>query len=294
MTIKTYTIDRSEIETVERLTIAMASCDGLAESLHDDAPVQPVQIRQLSSGWVGAEWVRYVADYQDSASVGYASLAEISVDHEWTSATMMHFEPAEGPTYTLRYTDGSGVVTDLEAETDEEALDAARDDIKSGDWDLSEGTIWVSGDVYLGDDLVDSVTVALAPEEPECADGHTHDWASPHWLVGGLKENPGVQGNGGGVIYTEACPHCGAQKVTDTWAQNPETGEQGLTSVKYETGVYASAFVARGEAKADDAEIQTEAEAEEHTADWGLLARDAYRERMAERREAASESSAEA
>jgi hypothetical protein len=32
--------------------------------------------------------------------------------------------------------------------------------------------------------------------------------------------------------------HCGCQKVTDTWAQNPVNGQQGLESIRYEVGYY--------------------------------------------------------
>lgn len=31
--------------------------------------------------------------------------------------------------------------------------------------------------------------------------------------------------------------HCGARMITDTWAQRLDTGEQGLTSIAYETQV---------------------------------------------------------
>jgi hypothetical protein len=37
------------------------------------------------------------------------------------------------------------------------------------------------------------------------------------------------------VIIHEVCVACGLKKITDTWAQNPEDGTQGLTSVRYET-----------------------------------------------------------
>lgn len=43
---------------------------------------------------------------------------------------------------------------------------------------------------------------------------------APHEVVGGLKENPGVRGNGGGIIMTEVCQHCGLYRVTDTWDQS--------------------------------------------------------------------------
>lgn len=76
-------------------------------------------------------------------------------------------------------------------------------------------------------------TIEIAPTKPDCADGESHDWQSPYCVVGGLRENPGVSGHGGGVICTEVCRHCGCYQVTDTWAQNSATGEQGLRSVEY-------------------------------------------------------------
>lgn len=57
---------------------------------------------------------------------------------------------------------------------------------------------------------------------------HKHEWQSPQWL-GGVKENPGVWGHGGGVIVHEVC-ECGARKITDTWANNgPNTTVKVLT-----------------------------------------------------------------
>lgn len=78
----------------------------------------------------------------------------------------------------------------------------------------------------------------LEPAEPECTDGE-HDWQSPYEIVGGCKENPGVWGHGGGVRIHECCMKCGCERVTDTWAQDMNTGEQGLESVSYEPGKYA-------------------------------------------------------
>jgi len=49
-----------------------------------------------------------------------------------------------------------------------------------------------------------------------------HDWVQGQ-----------VMGSGGGVCYVETCSLCGARRHVDTWAQNPETGEQGLTSISY-------------------------------------------------------------
>lgn len=84
----------------------------------------------------------------------------------------------------------------------------------------------------------DSHKVAIEPAEPACSHGEGHDWQSPVEIVGGIDENPGVRGSGGGVIIDECCMHCGCQRQTDTWAQDRTDGEQGLTSVTYRVGHY--------------------------------------------------------
>jgi integrase len=43
-------------------------------------------------------------------------------------------------------------------------------------------------------------TVRLEPSEPDWQNEHLHDWQSPWSVLGGLKENPGVWGHGGGVV----------------------------------------------------------------------------------------------
>lgn len=48
-----------------------------------------------------------------------------------------------------------------------------------------------------------------------------HRWCRPHSVVGGLPENPGVRGNGPGVITLEVCRYCGQYRHTDTAAQDP-------------------------------------------------------------------------
>lgn len=54
-------------------------------------------------------------------------------------------------------------------------------------------------------------------ELPECeaAEDGEHDWRSPHQIVGGLKENPGVWSNGGTrMSFLQVCACCGAVKHT--------------------------------------------------------------------------------
>lgn len=82
--------------------------------------------------------------------------------------------------------------------------------------------------------VVLATILSIDPPEPDCAPGHAHDWCSPYDVLGGLAENPGVQGRGGGVIIREVCQHCGTYRERDTWAQDRCTGQQGLESVRYE------------------------------------------------------------
>lgn len=127
----------------------------------------------------------------------------------------------------------------IDADSAEDALDAARGNVDAANYDLGR-TIWIDFSVrneVTGE--TDSGTEQLDPDEPYCT-GASHDWQSPHEVLGGLEENPGVWGHGGGVIIRRVCAHCGAYRITDTWAQRPDTGEQGLTSIRYEDADDAS------------------------------------------------------
>ena len=114
------------------------------------------------------------------------------------------------------------------------ADEAAAVYVSAGDWGDHPTTIWVRVWVYPEDDEDDreSHLIPVHPEAPDCIDPHDHDWQSPEWL-GGCEENPGVWGHGGGAIIREVCARCGVYRRTDTWAQDPDTGEQGLESIEY-------------------------------------------------------------
>jgi hypothetical protein len=147
----------------------------------------------------------------------------------------------------IRYHGVSAIVADNgdgEMETCSDTLRAAAqeyvdggswgDDITSTTWvHVHAWTRYVLGEMTLDDDDREDFAIAVDPEEPECSESD-HEWESPREVVGGCESSPGVFGHGGGVICREVCAHCGALKVIDTWAQCPETGEQGLTSVHYE------------------------------------------------------------
>lgn len=132
--------------------------------------------------------------------------------------------------------DASDGVTDGEG--------AAREYLASGAWREPESTVWVT--IYtwrealaVDDGEISLIRVdeyrsklAIHPEPPKC-EGGEHEWSAPHALLGGLQENPGVWGHGGGVRETVVCRHCGVYRERDTWATDPADGEQGLESIRY-------------------------------------------------------------
>jgi hypothetical protein len=127
---------------------------------------------------------------------------------------------------------------EIEATT---ARAAARHYVRSGDWNEDGSTFWVKVWVWAADsdgDDRESFKIEVEPSEPRCRGGQDHDWQSPIEWVGGIRENPGVWGHGGGVIIHEGCTRCGCGRTTDTWAQDRSDGEQGLTSVRYEPHEY--------------------------------------------------------
>lgn len=126
---------------------------------------------------------------------------------------------------------------DFEAASDDAALEYGEEWLRSGDWVRSETLFLEAEVVQLQDDgafkeTLGHVRVTLPPEAPKCSGG-SHAWCSPYELLGGLKENPGVFGHGGGVRIREVCKHCGVSRVTDTWATNPRDGTQGHETVEY-------------------------------------------------------------
>lgn len=134
------------------------------------------------------------------------------------------------------------------------AAEAAKDYVDGGDWGDATSTTWVTvnthreaiaycaedGEAVLCTFDSDTHTTTIDPDEPDCASGHDHDWQAPVSVVGGIEDNPGVWGHGGGVTIRKVCAHCGMYRIKDTWAQNPATGEQGLRSIAYEEADEAS------------------------------------------------------
>ncbi len=123
------------------------------------------------------------------------------------------------------------------------AEEAAEEYVSSGDWGERAKTDWINVHTWpIGmtkqeaeeAGLWETHQIELDPDEPACSHSDGHDWQSPIELIKNIKENPGVFGHGGGVIIHEVCVRCGCRRITDTWAQDSATGEQGLESVEYE------------------------------------------------------------
>lgn len=64
-----------------------------------------------------------------------------------------------------------------------------------------------------------SGTRALNPKDPRCekTDNGEHEWVATLEREGGIAENPGVWGHGGGVIINDHCKHCDLERQTNTW-----------------------------------------------------------------------------
>src|SRR5260370_30678279 len=123
----------------------------------------------------------------------------------------------------------------VEAASVEEALQMARESVDAAsygynvDGESGQSTQFIRVAARCADedcDEINSDEVTLEPEAPKCTEG-AHEWDDPLEIVGGIKENPGVRGHGGGIISTLVCAHCGAYRVHDTWDQScgPEPRE---------------------------------------------------------------------
>jgi len=123
--------------------------------------------------------------------------------------------------------------------------EAVQQSVREGDWGTRGSWVWHG---YALDPITNEDTridVDMPATMPACATGKHHVWSAPHEVVGGIQENPGVWGHGGGVVIREVCRYCGRYKVTDTYATDTSNG-QPFTAVDFEDADEASlAWVAK-------------------------------------------------
>lgn len=125
----------------------------------------------------------------------------------------------------------------------DDAASAAQEYVSDGDYptpDLLEqvGTYWVRvtaieilGEDEDGEDVDGDRTthmIPVDPSEPPCSYKRGHNF-----------RQDSARGHGEGVVVVEVCHICGLEKITDTWAQCPVSGIQGLRSVRYDTKNYS-------------------------------------------------------
>ena len=123
---------------------------------------------------------------------------------------------------------------ELHFESAESGIEAAREYVSGGDWGECTKTHWINvttwrteliiGGGELVEERIEEEThkIEIEPEEPNCTELENHAW-----------DSSGVYGHGGGVTETEICRHCGTYRRSDSWAQDPFDGEQGLRSIEY-------------------------------------------------------------
>ena len=111
------------------------------------------------------------------------------------------------------------------------------------DWSTveEEDVIYAHIDIYRLDHPSDPDAWAVHSEHrqvgmtaPDCIGDEEHDWQAPYEIVGGITENPGCWGDGGGVRCRAVCALCGAYRQSGNWGQCMEDGVQGLDWESYE------------------------------------------------------------
>lgn len=122
------------------------------------------------------------------------------------------------------------------AEGLDEACDLAAESWRAGSWDrkclVSVRVAELDADDReTGDACYLDVECGRDPEPPQCV-AEAHDWQSPHEVVGGLSENPGVWSTGGTtLVFRECCGRCGAYRRTTSYGSQRDPGQ--VDTVEY-------------------------------------------------------------
>jgi hypothetical protein len=136
--------------------------------------------------------------------------------------------------------------TTVQADSLEDALELARDWARDGSWDhRCEVDVFAVELDPLADDGRDrrgaevgdrtwtTVEVGEDAPEPECEEADEHDWRSPHSVLSGLKENPGVWSEGGTkMVFRKVCKHCGCYRTETSVGAQRNPGE--LDRIEYD------------------------------------------------------------
>ena len=126
--------------------------------------------------------------------------------------------------------DESSCATEIIATYPEKIRTEARAWLKDGYADeVGQEYCDVNWTDLLTGDYDSSRCIVGTDDPPDCETGEDHDWRSPHSVVGGLRDNPGVWAIGGTETKTvEVCRNCGMYRVRyseSTPGQYPEHPE---------------------------------------------------------------------
>ena len=144
--------------------------------------------------------------------------------------------------------------------------DAAQEYVDDGDWVEDTQTryfrvstwrqgVSASGEIRDVNRIQNDILLeAQPPTSDECGDDHK--WVAHYDIVGGIRDNPGVWYNGGGLTMTEVCTGCGMGRHIDTWADDGYGGY--YTHEEYILDEFQDAIQDKDE---DEHEDETEDEA---------------------------------
>jgi hypothetical protein len=134
--------------------------------------------------------------------------------------------------YEIREDSGASEI--IEAENMAEALETAREWASGGDYtDRCMVRVYVDELDEDGNETGESESAEVMagpepkPEPTDCGDeDEDHDWQSPHELLGGCRENPGVWSlTGTAMSFDYVCGRCGIYKSVRTAGFQRNPGE---------------------------------------------------------------------
>ena len=182
----------------------------------DPPPITMSPLDGDTDGW--SQYIgRILLQWRDDVEQGPYLLVSGTDDHEAASAA----EIADWQPYEVESTDWSQRLHVFRVRTAAE--------IMAEGYDADDVEAAMSGEddeIALAE--LDVIGITIQPEEPDCQKSPHHRIHPQHkWIQGQ------AYAHGGGVQYTSTCKRCGIQRHTDTWAQDPSTGSQGLRSTAY-------------------------------------------------------------
>jgi hypothetical protein len=120
--------------------------------------------------------------------------------------------------YLIKIEGGELGETELDAHDIEQAEESARRWVLDGYWGHRGREEFVAFTILDENEVEWVFDQAIGGfAEPDCAEGHAHEWKSPHELVGGDECCPGIFDHGDDQYRFEVvCEHCGRYRTTIT------------------------------------------------------------------------------